>query len=478
MARHFLFCIATSILMLSAGGAAAETVDRKALAGDWLLPGGDVLTIEQGGLWLHPKFGRAKVREAADAADIAVFYESGSVRCSYRLSFSEGGKTVTLSAADASQDPERCPSGALRRAGGERKGATEADADTVRPAAVAADATADASADAAEAMFVAEAAQQRQFYDARLAQAPAGVRTMVGKLRQEGQQKNWTFTVGYTKALDIPLENLAGGGKLPPDVLDIAKKQNAFAEEALKLLPQETQAKSCASGVKKFDWRRFNKVPPVRDQGQCGSCWAFAAVAAYEASYAIVNNLNIDASEQQILTCAGSGTCKGGWHWKALNWMIANGVADETTLPYAAQDKECKPNLRAPYRTAVWGFVNDKAVLPAVEQIKEAICSHGPVAAFVRATPAMQAYTGGVFNERDAGDINHIVLLAGWDDKKNAWLMKNSWSVNWGENGYMWIDYKSNGVGSVAAWVRASRPQANLSQISDLARQHGIVEGR
>ncbi len=283
-------------------------------------------------------------------------------------------------------------------------------------------------------MSEADAAQRDVFYDARLAGASAVIKNEVAKLRQEAQAKNWTFTVGYTSALDVPLAELAGTF-LPPNILDIAKKQNEFAARALALLPQQAELAGGCGSQRRFDWRRLGKVPPIRDQGQCGSCWAFASAAAYEASYAIQNNLNVDASEQHILSCSNGGTCKGGYFSKALNFTIQHGVADQTTLPYVAQDKTCQPNLPSPYRSAVWAFVNDKVTLPAVRDIKDAICAHGPVVAAVNATRAFQAYKGGVFNERDPGNINHAIVLVGWDDARGAWLLKNSWGVRWGEAG-------------------------------------------
>jgi cathepsin L len=77
------------------------------------------------------------------------------------------------------------------------------------------------------------------------------------------------------------------------------------------------------------------------------------------------------------------------------------------------------------------------------------------LAVAVRVTSAFQHYTGGVFNERDGGNVNHGVTLIGWDDNKQAWLIKNSWGTGWGEDGYMWINYNSNSIGYRAAWVQA-----------------------
>jgi cathepsin L len=109
--------------------------------------------------------------------------------------------------------------------------------------------------------------------------------------------------------------------------------------------------------------------------------------------------------------------------------------------------------------------VRDDGGLPAPAEIKRALCEHGPLAVAVRVNDAFQAYSGGVFNAQDKackGDgkcVNHAVTIMGWDDSKQAWLVKNSWGTMWGEQGYMWIRYTSNDVGYGAAWVESpSRP--------------------
>jgi cathepsin L len=133
------------------------------------------------------------------------------------------------------------------------------------------------------------------------------------------------------------------------------------------------------------------------------------------------------------------------------------GVATETAYPYTATDTACKPVPKIYYVTT-WGYVIPTGGIPSVDQMKAALCEHGPLAIAVRVTDAFQAYTSGVFNEKAAGAINHAITLIGWDDKKHAWLIKNSWGTGWGEAGFMWIDYDSNSVGDGAAWVDARRP--------------------
>ncbi len=98
--------------------ASRERDEGPSLVGQWIIKeSGDILRIDEGG-WFHPVHGRAKIRKADDSADIKVFYEHGSTRCSYRISFSENGKRLLLIAADTMQDPDYCPAGSLKKAGG------------------------------------------------------------------------------------------------------------------------------------------------------------------------------------------------------------------------------------------------------------------------------------------------------------------------------------------------------------------------
>jgi C1A family cysteine protease len=472
--RYLLLGVVGSIALLaSPGSVVAESEDQKTLIGDWLLPAGaGVLAIERGERWLHPKYGSARLREANDEADIKVYYDSGGVRCSYRISFSEAGRTLNLTPVDGAQDPEYCPSGSLKRASDDRPANQAAPSNRTMAPPTAASAETDA-------LVEAETSRQLAFYDAQLTRASPRIQDQIGALRREGREKGWTFTIGYTSASDQPMEVLAGL-RIPSNFMEVEKKQNAFAEEARKLLPDDRAFRACEPSDTKFDWRRLGKVSPVRSQGPCGSCWDFASIGAYESSYAILNNLHIDASEQHVLQCSGAGTCKGGWPATAFTWMLTDGVADETAAPYLAQDAPCPSDIRTPYRTAMWAFVTQTPwVTPSVDEVKEAICSHGAVVATVHSnTNAFKLYTGGVYNEKAMGNVDHAVLLVGWDDKRGAWLMKNSWGTNWGEQGYMWIAYGSNSIGSHAAWVRAAKPDTPMDAIVKLARKYGFVAGK
>ncbi len=310
-------------------------------------------------------------------------------------------------------------------------------------------------------------------------QASPAIKQRLAAIRADIAARNLSFEVGYTTAMDVPLERLAGT-RLPDDLPRIAAVQNRRAAQMLAfdlaalerfnaarpgVLPELKLKQGCVSTLKSFDWRHFKKVTPVRNQGACGSCWAFAALGAYEGNYAIRNTSLINASEQDLLSCSGAGSCKGGWWGPSFDYLIATGVAREADYPYTASDSPCQNPTSRPYRAVAWGFVVDGGGVPTIAQMKAALCQYGPLAVAVRATPAFQAYTGGVFDETDPLPINHGVTLIGWDDEKGdygAWLIKNSWGPWWGstcdhgtERGYMWIAYGSNRIGEAASWVQA-----------------------
>jgi C1A family cysteine protease len=317
------------------------------------------------------------------------------------------------------------------------------------------------------------------FYAERLKSAPPVIKARLDALTAEHREKLVGFKIGYTTAMDFSLEQLAGT-KIPAEVLKSAPQQNKIAAEALKMdaadaarfhIPRPVLA--CSASTGSFDWRARGKVTAVRNQGGCGSCWDFAAMAAFESAYLIRNSVTIDASEQHVLDCAGAGTCGGGWYGPVWGWMMNHKVADEAHLPYAGVDQACPAALVGSYQDVTWGFVTTGNAIPTVEQIKQALCEHGALAVAMEATPLFQAYTGGVFNEPNVTGINHAVTIVGWDDANQAWIVKNSWSTGWGEAGYFRIRYGSNSIGYAAAWVEAASTRYKINpQIFKLRPEH------
>jgi C1A family cysteine protease len=317
----------------------------------------------------------------------------------------------------------------------------------------------------------------RAYYVAREQGAPAPIVAELDKQRRKIKEEGLHFEVGFTTAMKFRLDMLAGA-RPPADIRSAASTQSMRIDPNVKSrrpASEEIAAEAkgltgCIAASPQWDWRKANKVSRVRDQVDCGACWAFATASAIESGYLIRTNQTppADLSEQYIVSCSGLGTCQGGW-W-AFDFAQDNGVASEASVPYEAIDGVCPKSVLAPFRVQSWGYVSHLVPIPSVEQIKEALCAHGPLVAAVNVTKGFQTYIGGVFDEHDLGTktapVNHAVTLIGWDDKKGAWLIKNSWGLGWGEpaghgneRGYMWISYGSNNVGYGAAWVEVPIPK-------------------
>ncbi|WP_138485368.1 C1 family peptidase [Dyadobacter bucti] len=219
--------------------------------------------------------------------------------------------------------------------------------------------------------------------------------------------------------------------------------------------------------LRNFDWRTFKKVSEVQDQGSCGSCWAFSATAAYEASYLIVNNAKINVSEQDLMNCAingvvDAGDCIGGWTPDAFEYMLKNGCSSEEVIPYLGADMNvsCVDSMSRIYKVAAWDYVDIGTEVPSVEKLKTALCEYGPISVSMNiASPLFAAYVSGVYSE-PLTDLQfasgHAVVIVGWDDDKQAWLIQNSYGKEWGEQGFGWIAYNSNKIGRSARWIKAS----------------------
>lgn len=337
-------------------------------------------------------------------------------------------------------------------------------------------------------------------YRKRESAAPRRVKRELKKLRRALSKHDNSFQVAYTEAMEKPITQLAGLS-LPAKPLRHAAKQNAAARKRLdgrnlmvrsatkatrkprrvarssnrKLpaglgAPLGSSSKStggapaglgnnstfsdlCSPSAEAYSWA--DHIAPIRNQGACGSCWAFAAVGVLEASNAIINGAQTDLAEQHALSCSGGGTCSGGWYAPVYDWLGGgqDDLQTEGKIPYQAANKSCKAGGKTPYELEAWGWVDPYAIQPSVDEIKAAMCKYGPVAGAVTATSAFIAYSSGTFDENSSARINHAIVLVGWDDSRNAWLLRNSWGTNWGEGGYMWIEYGSNNVGAYAAWA-------------------------
>lgn len=199
-----------------------------------------------------------------------------------------------------------------------------------------------------------------------------------------------------------------------------------------------------------FDWRNFNGsnwMTPIKNQGSCGSCWAVATVAAFEAKIKIQTNrpdLVIDLSEQEFLSCGQSNyNCGGGSATWVLNYIQDYGIVEESVFPYTSGSGTVPPCISLEGQKKY--KINGWEMLPYnmdPHDIKEALREKGPIIFYTFVDNDLYNYQGGILRPTfKEGLPQKTMILIGYNDSEGYWIVENTWDSWWGEDGYYRLSY-------------------------------------
>ena len=209
----------------------------------------------------------------------------------------------------------------------------------------------------------------------------------------------------------------------------------------------KSYSSSATGAPSSIDWRVKGAVTSVKDQGQCGSCWTFSATGAVEGAWAISTGMLVDLAEQELVDCAtgiayGSHGCSGGQMQGAFKFIIENGQCALSAYPYTAMDGSCQKC------SAVAHISSCSDVKPNDQISLKAAVAQQPVSIAISAdTRLFQSYSSGVITSSSCyTSLDHGVLIVGYgtENGQDYWLVKNSWSDTWGDNGYVKIARSSS----------------------------------
>ena len=255
-------------------------------------------------------------------------------------------------------------------------------------------------------------------------------------------QKQLTWTMGPNQFLDLTFEEFRHSYLLH-------EPQNCSATGDLYVAREVKM-------IDVFDWRQFGVVSPVKNQQHCGSCWTFSTTGALEAHWKIHKHQTVLLSEQQLIDCAGdfdNHGCSGGLPSHAFEYIkYAGGLQSEESYPYEAADGHCRFSQDKVVANVPGGSFN----ITANDEVAlvDAIYTEGPVSVAFEVVDDFRFYKSGVYTSTECkngpADVNHAVLAVGFGHNYDGllyYIVKNSWSTTWGDQGYFKIQRAVNMCG-------------------------------
>jgi len=261
--------------------------------------------------------------------------------------------------------------------------------------------------------------------------------------------KKTTFTVALNKFADLSnaeFNKIYNGLRVPAN----------FQWEANFVAPKVKLPDS-------FDWRTQGAVTGVKNQAQCGSCWAFSSTGSLEGCHKLGAGTLPSLSEQNLMDCSwsqGNQGCNGGLMTSSFDYVVANGGLDtESSYPYTAESSQTCNYAASNSGTTLGSYTN---VQSGSEDDLQQSVSEGPTSVAIDASQeSFQFYSSGVYNEPacSSSQLDHGVLAIGWgsDSGTAYWLVKNSWGTDWGQSGYIWMSRNADNQCGIA--TMATLPQ-------------------
>ncbi|XP_078439021.1 cysteine proteinase RD21A-like [Wolffia australiana] len=265
-------------------------------------------------------------------------------------------------------------------------------------------------------------------------------------------EKNHSYTLGLNRFADLTNEEFRSvflGARPAPQRLRSPSRRYevGLGEE----LPEEV------------DWRKKGAVPPIKDQGSCGSCWAFSAIGAVEGVNQIVTGDLITLSEQELVDCDTSYNegCNGGLMDYAFEFIIKNGGIDsDEDYPYTGRDGRCDTARKNAHVVTIDSYedvpVNDE------KSLQKAVANQPISVAIEAGGRSFQLYSSGIFDGACGTELDHGVVAVGYGTQngKDFWIVRNSWGDSWGEAGYVRLarNLANTATGKCGIAMEASYP--------------------
>jgi C1A family cysteine protease len=288
------------------------------------------------------------------------------------------------------------------------------------------------------------------------------------RLQRQQADANVTWEVGVTKFFDMSRDEwnqYLGGGR-----------KYSAANMAISCLAKGVTAPAIdrSAAPTSVDWTKHTPavVEPIKDQGQCGSCWAFSTISVIESAWAIAGNPLTSFSEQEIVDCSTGCSneppygnvcnqgCNGGWPWNAFVDVVSwGGVELESKYVYTAQTGTCKRTANGPATAPISNYtcLSHTQGAPADEDDMAAfLAANGPISIAMDAG-ILETYTGGIIKptagECSQVQLDHAIVIVGYDftGPTPYWIVRNSWGTSWGEKGYFRIVKGTNACGLATA---------------------------